>query len=180
MRYLLVTIASVCALLSFAQTPYGREKVVEVDTTTTPEVLRAAVRKWFIDTYRDADAVIQMDDASTNTIVGKGWTEFGPNGELHHTVEVACKKGRARVRIYDVYHQGRGHIGYGTGAVTAPSWGQLFDEERCFVHSGGAIMEKRMFKECVRSRPEIEKRLDSLVTSLETALRAQRGSSGDW
>lgn len=164
-----------------AQQPYGREKVVEVDTITSAEVLRATARKWFVDTYKDANEVIQMDDAATNTIVGKGWTEFGPKAGLYYSIEVQCKRGRARIRIYDVHHKGKGMIDTGVGLVPVPSWGALFDEERCFIHSGGSIMEKRMFKECVKARPEIDKRLNALVTSLEASLlQPIKASTSDW
>lgn len=164
-----------------AQKPYERVKVIEVDTTTTAETLRGSARKWFVDSFKDANSVIQMDDPTTNTIMGKGWSEFGPNARLHYTVEVQCKNGRVRVRVYDVRHEGVGSIGYGTGAVQLPSWGMLFDEERCYVHQGGAIMEKRMFKACVKIRPEIAARLDSIVDSIEAAMRAgKQPSNTDW
>ena len=148
MKAMIFALVACFGLSARAQNPYERMKVVELDTTTSAEVLRGIVRGWFADSFKDANSVIQMDDPATNTIVGKGWSEFGSNGRLHYTVEVQCKKGRVRVKVYDVKHEGAGFIGYGTGAVPVPSLGALFDEERCYKHQGGAIMEKRMFKAC--------------------------------
>jgi hypothetical protein len=186
MRLVLAALA-VCITVNAAtaQQPYGREKVVEVDTVTSAEVLRATARKWFVDTYKDANEVIQMDDATTNTIVGKGWTEFGSHAGIHYTIEVQCKKGRVRIRVYDVMHKGRGSINTGAGYAPAISWGDLFDEERCFVpvrvgfqSEHGA--EKQMLKFCAVNRPEIASRLDALVISIEGALKAPKAASSDW
>ena len=164
-----------------AQKPLERLKVVEVDTVSPAEVLRGTARKWFADSFKDANSVIQMDDAATNTIMGKGWSEFGTNASLHYSIEVQCKKGRVRVRVYDVRHEGVGFIGYGSGAVPAPSWGMLFDEERCYVHKGGGVMEKRMFKACEKYRPEIAARLDSIIESIEKAMLTKvQAANSDW
>jgi hypothetical protein len=186
MRYLTTALAAFLSLASIAQTPYGREQVVEVDTITSAEVLKAKARQWFVDTFKDANEVIQMDDAATNTIVGKGWSEFGPNAGIHYTIEVACKQGRARYRIYDVHHKGRGSINLGAGPVPVPSWGALYDEEQCYtpVRAGmqsAAGAEKQMKKQCVANRPEIDKRLDRIAALLEAALKsASTPAANDW
>ncbi len=185
MRSALTVFAVLLSVASIAQTPYERIKVVEVDTVTTAEVLRSTARKWFVDTFKDANEVIQMDDAATNTIVGKGWTEFGSHAGIHYTIEVQCKRGRLRIRVYDVMHKGRGSINTGAGYSPAISLGYLFDEDRCYApirlgFQSGQGAEKQMLKWCAVNRPEIATRLDAIVVSIEAALKAPKAASSEW
>jgi len=185
MRYLSAALAAFLTLTSIAQTPYGREQVVEVDTTTSAEVLKAKARQWFVDTFKDANEVIQMDDAATNTIVGKGWSDYNAKSGIHYTIEVACKQGRARYRIYDVHHKGRGGVVFQGTFAPYPSYGALFTEERCFdpqvLKLREAASEKQMLKECAEMRPSINERLDRIAASLEAALKtATTQASDDW
>ena len=179
---LLPSLWAICvAISSSAQRPFERTHVVEIDTVTSPEVLRGVARKWFADSFKDANSVIQLDDPATNTIIGKGWSPLDANARLQYTIEVQCKKGRVRVRVYDVRHEGVGQIGFGSGAIPAPSWGPLYDEERCYVHQGGAVMEKRMFKACEKNRPIYSSKLAALVQSIENSLRSGKASAdSDW
>lgn len=184
MRLIITACTLSMAITGLAQTPYTREKVVEVDTVTTAEVLRSKARKWFVDTFKDANEVIQMDDAATHTIVGKGWTEFGPYAGIHFTIEVACKSGRFRYRIYDVQHKGRGFVPGST--VPVPSFGYLDDDERCYKPQRVGLQseagaEKQMLKQCKGMRPEIDKRLDGIAASLEDAMKvAVSPAADDW
>lgn len=184
MRYPIATLAVVLSLTSIAQKPYERSKVVEIDTVTTADVLRAKARKWFVDTFKDANEVIQMDDAATNTIIGKGWTEFGDYAGIHYTITVECKHGRFRYRIYDVHHKGRGFVPGTT--VPVPSLGSLADDERCYTPQQTGLQspagaERKMLKTCEGMRPEVDKRLDHIAASLESAMEtAAASSSDDW
>lgn len=186
MRQIITACALAIAITGVAQTPYTREKVVEVDTMTTAEVLRAKARKWFVDTFKDANEVIQMDDAATNIIVGKGWSPVGTKSGIHYTVEVACKQGRYRYRIYDVYHAGHGSASVGTAYAQTPSWGALFDEERCYIPvkepmQSAAASEKAMLHNCKNFRPQFANCLDGIAASLEAAMKAEAApSSDDW
>lgn len=184
MRYPITAFILLLSIASIAQVPYERTKVVDVDSVTTAEVLRAKARKWFVDTFKDANEVIQMDDAATNTIIGKGSTEFGAYAGIHFTISVECKHGRFRYRIYDVHHKGRGFVPGST--VPVPSLGYLEDDERCYKPQPAGLQsaagaEKQMLKQCKGLRPEVDKRLDALAASLEAAMKtATTPSSDDW
>jgi hypothetical protein len=186
MRIISLVCAGIVSICMTAQTPYTREKVLEIDSITPADVFRGKARQWFVNTFKDANEVIQMDDDALNMIIGKGWTEFGDHAGLHYTIEVACKKGRVRYRIYDVHHKGRGMINLGAGPMPAISLGTLYDEERCYepVRAGfqsQAGAERQMLKHCIGVRTEIDKRLDSICISLEEHLREDRNlNSTDW
>jgi len=184
MRQTFTAFALVLSLTSIAQKPYERIQVVEIDTVTPADVLRAKARKWFVDTFKDANEVIQMDDAATNTIIGKGWTEFGGFAGIHYTIAVECKHGRFRYRIYDVNHKGRGYVPGTT--VPVPSLGSLADDERCYTPRPAGLQsaagaERKMLQSCEKMRPEVDKRLDSIAASLVAAMKtAAASSSNDW
>jgi len=178
MRLPMFLSAVFASLVCVAQT-FDRTHVVEVDSVTSAEALRGAAHKWFVDTFKDASKVIQMNDPATNTIVGKGYSSIGGNDDLHYTIEVQCKTGRARIRIYDITHVGHGKVGLSEYA--APSYGPVYDQVKCHAPGGGAIMEKRMEKRCVELRPRIRRQLESLESSIETALQNPvQKTSSDW
>lgn len=95
--------------------PYERIVVVKVDSSLTADELYPVAKRWFVDVFRDADEVIQIDDPQRHTIVGKGNFTFIASilvasavrkGIMRFSVEVIVKNGRYRVRFYDYRHEG--------------------------------------------------------------------------
>ena len=175
MRYLFAPLAALLFLGSVAQTSFDREVILEVDSTTPASTLQAAARKWFVDTFKDAKEVIQMDDEATNTIVGKGLSKPDPNFGLHYTIEVASKKGRARIRLYNVHHEGIGGITVGTSYQPYLSWGALVDEPECYSIPDKPSYVKQRLKRCEFIRPAVSSSINGLVLSLEAALNVSIG-----
>lgn len=112
----------VLALPSFGQgttqadrnTPYERVEVVEVAGKTSDELYKAA-KRWFVDAFKDASSVVQMDDPASHTVVGKGNFRYKTyvhassgmrKGTMRFSVEISTKEGRYRVRFYDFVHEG--------------------------------------------------------------------------
>ncbi len=156
--------------------PYGRTEVVEVDSTVPADFLMMKSKKWFVDHFKDANQVIEVDDPSTHTLIGKAWIAIGTYDAIHYTVEVQSKEGGSRIRIYDVEHQGRGSINLGNGPVPMPSFGRLYDSETCYsIEKGG---QKRMLKKCAEWKPEINSHLDGIINSLRSELIDN--SANDW
>jgi hypothetical protein len=176
MRYILSTCALFIAITTLGQKPYTREQVVEVDTATSAEVLRGKARLWFVDTFKDAKEVIQMDDAATNTIVGKGWQELMGGDKMLVTIEVIAKQGRCRIRIYDVVHRWKDES-------STLHWGTLYDEDLCYNPPTMPMisrnqLEKQALKNCGKYRPIISSNLDRLMQSFTDAMKAP--ASDDW
>lgn len=120
MRYPITAFILLLSFASIAQVPYERTKVVEVDSVTTADELQARARRWFVDSFKDANEVIQMDDTKTNTIVGKGSFQYRPtllvssNGRvtpIRFSLEIHCRNGRYRLRLYDFLQDGLGALG---------------------------------------------------------------------
>ena len=78
MRYHFTLLAATLALASYSQAPYERIEVIELEAPTpAPELMQNAKRS-LVDNFKDAQEVIQMEDLTTNTIVGKGLFKYVP------------------------------------------------------------------------------------------------------
>lgn len=95
-------------------TPYERVEVVEVEGKSSDELYKAA-KRWFVDAFKDASSVVQLDDPNAHTVVGKGNFRYKTyvhassgmrKGTMRFSVEVSTKEGRYRVRFYDFVHEG--------------------------------------------------------------------------
>jgi hypothetical protein len=111
MRIALTPIALLIAAYSFAQ-PFERVEVVKVDSTRSAADLYRTAERWFVDTFKDAQEVIQLRDTVTHTIVGKGSMYSSAHCFGTYAVEVETRDGRYRVRVYDAAAMGYpfGHI----------------------------------------------------------------------
>ncbi len=85
-------------------------EVVKVDSTRSAADLYRTAERWFVDTFKDAEEVIQLRDTTSHTLVGKGmghvdWVYSGPPAiplPWRYSVEVQTKHGRYRVKVYDM------------------------------------------------------------------------------
>lgn len=67
-------------------------------------------RKWFVDTFKDAKSVIQMDDKEEGKLAGKAYHTYKfTNGmntsdvDIDFTLNLDIKDGKYRVQFYDMY-----------------------------------------------------------------------------
>jgi hypothetical protein len=98
------------AMASLSAQDFERVEVVKVDSTRSAADLYRTAERWFVDTFKDAEEVIQLRDTISHTLVGKGmgqvaWVYSGaPNIPLpwRYSVEVQTKDGRYRVKVYDM------------------------------------------------------------------------------
>ena len=97
------------------------QRIVETGKTKEDAYIRALT--WFADTFKSADAVIQVDDKETGLLVGKAWFP-PPSGQtlgspqIWFTVKVETKDERSSIQFYDLYLEvtvsGRTDISYFT------------------------------------------------------------------
>lgn len=82
--------------------------VVQVDSISKDELYKRT-KRWFIDTYKSAKDVIQLDDKENGEVIGKGFFETywqitfysGQNINVWQTIKVQVKDGRYRYEITD-------------------------------------------------------------------------------
>ena len=82
--------------------------VVQVDSINKDELYKRA-KRWFIETYKSAKDVIQLDDKENGEVIGKGFFEIywqvtfmsGQNINVWQTMKIQVKDGRYRYEITD-------------------------------------------------------------------------------
>lgn len=100
-----------CSEVTIPQTAEGDyqfQQVIEVAGATEGELYSKA-KVMFAELFKDASEVIQSDDATSYTIVGKAWSliDLGlGSAELWYTIKVEAKPERYRYTIYDMIYDG--------------------------------------------------------------------------
>ncbi|MBX2969444.1 MAG: DUF4468 domain-containing protein [Cyclobacteriaceae bacterium] len=80
---------------------YIYQEVVEL-TGITQNDLYTRARKWFVNNYKSANAVLDMDDREAGMLIGKGYFEVrfqGGQRKVYHQVQLEVKEGRYRFTI---------------------------------------------------------------------------------
>lgn len=83
--------------------PYFAE-VVENITGNKTEIA-SKVKLWFADYFKNANAVLQIEDIEKGIFVGKGSTIIWNNITMRFTCRVDIKEGRARISTYDMRYE---------------------------------------------------------------------------
>ncbi len=90
-------------------------EVVYVDSSISKEVLYSAARAWFIDNFRDAKEVLQVQDKDACELIGKGNINIPSNRFGYMAIGVGivwfkfsffAKDGRYKYSITDFNHEG--------------------------------------------------------------------------
>lgn len=98
-------LAGLLAMATVSAQGFEVVEVVKVDSTLSAADLYRTAERWFVDTFKDAQEVIQLRDTTTHTLLGKGASllPFGQSSiTMRYSVEVSTKLGRYRIRIYNV------------------------------------------------------------------------------
>ncbi len=86
-------------------------EVVNVDTSIKKDELFNRTKAWFVDNYKSANDVIQMQDKDAGIIMGKGIFTYGYNPvslsdrvtvNISHTVKIYVKDGKYKYEITDL------------------------------------------------------------------------------
>lgn len=180
MRYLilisLLVPITVLAQKSTAETfkkifPIRDARVFYSETIETgsksPEEIFIISKKFLIDNYRSANAVIQDESKEDCRLIGKGIFgvphQFGliqgVDVNVYHTVRIRCKDGRANIEIYgfmfNAFYPGNQYAG--------PSTVDMSLEER-FVYYG------QLKKKDIQFLEEVNQRAISFIDRFKTAL----------
>lgn len=154
--------------------------VVAVEGIPMDELYQRA-KHWFVNRFKDAQEVIQLDDPANGTIIGKGY--FG-NG-LFFTMEIACKEGRYRYNLHGIYHEDHGvRAVYGT-VIENTDYGAMYNCKFCssFAQSWRIKHPNQhgYEKECTkRWLPLIKNNVRGTVSSVINAMANATPSTDDW
>ncbi len=91
--------------------PLEYEKVFQVDNAITNDELFNRARSWFVDTYKDASKVLQVEDKESGELVGAailthsyGVLLTPMKMTIDYRISVRIKEGRYKVRVYNLYN----------------------------------------------------------------------------
>lgn len=151
------------------------EGVVEVSGKTKDQLYKNA-KKWFVDAFRSSKDVIQSDDKDGGQIIGKGWfysTNTTEKYRIQTTIQVDCKDGRYRYRIYDIATTVDGKTESDPNAkylvnVTAEFWNEKLTKE----NNGFSKKQKVLIQNDILG-------MDSSIQSAITSLGKAMNSAGD-
>jgi hypothetical protein len=123
-KTILIALLAVLCLSAKAQTIqipvidgiYQYQEVVNLDSNIYKKGnLYNNSKLYFVDSYKSAKDVIQYDDKDQGKVIGKGFFSISTNQkynlmftgnikwDVYYTIEIFCKNGRYRYRIYDIY-----------------------------------------------------------------------------
>lgn len=94
-------------------------ELIVKNENASKEDLFAASKRFIANTFTSASAVIQVEDAATGEIIGKGRSAFtiptkgmfGYGYNYKFTIQLNSKDGRGRIRIYDISDYKKSSIG---------------------------------------------------------------------
>ena len=147
-------------------------QVVEVPGASKKSLYLQA-KLWFTNTFKSANAVIQLDDAEAGTIVGKGIatiyiTILGHTNEvlMPLTIRIDVKDGKFRYQFYDImYSQEDGDV----------PCERYIAKENMYRKNGKAKVMPKKYEFATLNK------LSSLKESLESGMKISTGdTSDDW
>ncbi len=143
-------------------------EVVLIDSVPAGELYLRA-KRFFVDTFKSANDVIQMDDRQASIIIGKGYSDIyikiaGPPTSLQmwYSVKIQGRDGRYRYEIYDISF--KSYSSQYAPSSTAPAE-QAFEKSTYYKKNG----EPRAVSE--RYKIEMTKTIENLTDALKTAMK---------
>lgn len=132
--------------------------VIKLDSSVKKDELFNRAKAWFIQNYKSAKDVIQMQDKDAGIIIGKGVFEFGFNPAtlsdrttiyVSHTIKIYVKDGKYKYEIGDL-------IGTYDGSIELPIGN--YKQER---------NKRNYIKLCESTHEEILRTIESLEQGMQ-------------
>jgi hypothetical protein len=132
------------------------EGVVKLDSLSSSDIYIRA-NEWFAKSYNSAKSVIQMNDAVSKKIIGKGEIQVyyigSDAGKFLYTISFFAKEGRYKYIITDIYHVGVPGTNY-------KSAGMIKNE---IPDCGKFNLPKRLW---IKHKDKAEKHIQVLISNL--------------
>lgn len=158
-----------CATAPVQTAPTKFEKVYDVAGLNQAKIYDGA-RQWFAVAFRSANAVVQYEDKSVGTIIGKGSMAYPCSGAMdcmafqksrvEFTTRIDTKDGKIRVAYEDLHHKEDPSYSAISGVRSAG-----FDNQ---VREGSKVAQNVVFK------------LDQLSSEMVSKIQAQEKVNSNW
>lgn len=135
-------------------------EIIDSSVSGNADQLYNKAKLWFVDAFKDAKEVIQLDDKENKTIVGKGLFRYNQGVAPYackFTVKVMTKDNKYRAQIYDFTIE--------AGTERIPSTGEYYNDNSSY----------KKFKE--KSRVKINEGVSSLLDGLKSWMNKKTDDS---
>jgi hypothetical protein len=154
-------------------------EVVQVENAKKDELYLRS-KQFFVDVFKSANDVIQMDDKESGIVIGKGFNDIYikvmgiPTAiQMWFTIKIQSRDGRYKYEIYDVYFKSYPSQ-YGTTTTRAE---EMFDKKAYYKKNGEPKDVQEKYK------IEAATKASSLVTAIKATMSKVATSSDkkdDW
>ena len=122
-KLLLTSFLFIIAIMVNGQTPISYTEVVQTtDTNQTKDALYLKAKEWFVETFKSANNVIQLDDKESGMIQGKGSIKYTYttlfDGYINFTIKLWLKKGKYKYEISNFTHESSAGSCFSFGLIT--------------------------------------------------------------
>jgi len=188
-QYFGLFLAVCCPLASFGQVidelptdesgNINYNEVITLDSVTSDELYLRA-KKFFVDTFKSANDVIQMDDKEASIIIGKGFNDIyikiaGPPTaiQMWYSIKIQGRDGRYKYEIYDISF--KNYASQYAPSSSSPAE-QAFEKSTYYKKNG----EPRGVSE--KYKIEMTSTINGLVESIKAAMLkpATTTTKDDW
>ena len=98
------------------------DAVQTTDTNQTKDALYLKAKEWFVETFKSANDVIQIDDKASGMIQGKGNIKYtyntNYNGYIHFTIKLWLKNGKYKYEFSNFTHESSAGNCFSLGLIT--------------------------------------------------------------
>jgi len=148
-------------------------EVIQAESVSKDDLYLRA-KQFFVDVFKSANDVIQMDDKESGIIIGKGFSDIYTKvmgvltqQQMWYSIKIQSKEGRYKYTIYDIYL--KSDLGqYGT-ITTRPE--EIFSKQNYYKKNGKPKDSLEKYK------IEIVNKLNSLVTTIKATMNTSATST---
>lgn len=144
-------------------------EVIKVDSTSKNSLYSSA-QLWFVETFKDAKSVIQLQDKENGELIGKGLFYIPTNrfgytaiglGIVRFQVQISVKEGRYKYSFSNFTHEGDKPQIYDCG---------------CLDNEEPTVCSKKIFAEV---KEKTDAQIKILIASLKRAMEENKGKKAD-
>lgn len=155
-------------------------EVVEVPNTDKTELYLRA-KEFFVEAFKSANDVIQLDDKESAVLIGKGFSDINLKGgfgvpivmKMYYTIKVQSKDSRYKYEIYDILYKSYGTYQYPETTIYSEG---MFAKENYYKNNGKERTVNSNYKEATLNR------INEIETSLKNKMKEDgiSSSNDDW
>lgn len=126
-------------------------------------------KQFFVDAFKSAKDVIQLEDKEAGIVIGKGFSDIvikslglGVKEQMWYTIKIQSKDGRFRYDIYDIYFKSYPYQG-NPNPGTAPAE-NIFDKSNYYKKNGTPKESSLKYKNAM------EDNIQNLVALIKTSM----------